>query len=114
MGLAGLANIVSRDKGIPAVRATPVPGHGELTILINAFNEMLEQISQSEKDSENRLMMGWSIVSRNVQQSSREAKEGSGGLFQFAVVRAKEEVERASKFQGSISLHDEPRAANST
>jgi hypothetical protein len=45
--LAQIARIVSRDKNY-SVRATPIHGQGEVTILIDAFNEMLAQIGESE------------------------------------------------------------------
>ncbi len=47
--LAELARKVSHDKNY-SVRATPTPNVGELSILIDAFNEMLTQIDRNEKD----------------------------------------------------------------
>ncbi len=47
--LAQIARAVSHDKNY-SVRAAPIAGQGELTILIDAFNEMLTQIGKSEND----------------------------------------------------------------
>ena len=94
--LVGLAKVVSRDKNY-SVRATPVPGHGELTILINAFNEMLAQIGQSEKD----LRMAHDGLEHRVQERTAELEAAKKEVeaFSDSVLRAKEEVERASKFK---------------
>ncbi len=45
--LAEVARAVSREKNY-SVRASRTHGSGELTILIDAFNEMLAQIQQNE------------------------------------------------------------------
>jgi methyl-accepting chemotaxis protein len=46
--LAEIARIVSRDKNY-SVRATPTGSRDELAILIEAFNEMLAQIQESDR-----------------------------------------------------------------
>src|SRR3981189_656957 len=45
--LSKIAKVVSQDKNY-SVRATPVRSPAELAILIDAFNEMLTQIQESE------------------------------------------------------------------
>ena len=47
VGLSKIAKVVSHDKNY-SVRATPIRSPAELAILIDAFNEMLAQIQQSE------------------------------------------------------------------
>ena len=96
MRLAEVARIVSRDKNY-SVRATPAQGRGELTILIDAFNEMLAQIQQSEQ----ALRTAHDELEERVQERTAELLDAKKEVeaFSLSVVRAKEEVERASKFK---------------
>jgi len=94
--LADLAKIVSRDKNY-SLRATPTRSGGELTILINAFNEMLTQIQQSE----GALRKAHDGLEQRVQERTAELESAKSELevFSHSILRAKEEVERASKFK---------------
>jgi signal transduction histidine kinase/DNA-binding response OmpR family regulator len=94
--LADIAKIVSRDKDY-SVRANPVQSQGELTILIDAFNEMLTQIGKSESD----LRKAHDELELRVQERTAELQAAKEEVeaFSHTVLRAKEEVERASKFK---------------
>ena len=48
--LSETAHMVSRDKNY-AVRATPTAGRDEISVLIDAFNEMLSQIQERDEFS---------------------------------------------------------------
>jgi signal transduction histidine kinase/DNA-binding response OmpR family regulator len=94
--LAEVAKAVSREKNY-AVRAPRTNGSGELTILIDSFNEMLVQIQQNESalreardDLEQRVMERTAELER----AKREVE-----TFSFSILRAKEELERSSKFK---------------
>src|SRR5713101_8044311 len=94
--LAGVAKLVSRDKNY-SVRATPIRGRGELAILIDAFNEMLAQIQRSET----ALRKAHDGLELRVQERTAELEAAKKEVeaFSESVLRAKEEVERASKFK---------------
>ena len=94
--LAEIARIVSRDKNY-SLRATQTRSGGELTILINAFNEMLMQIQQSE----GALRKAHDELEQRVQERTAELESAKSELeaFSQSILRAKEEVERASKFK---------------
>jgi signal transduction histidine kinase/DNA-binding response OmpR family regulator len=94
--LADIAKIISRDKNY-SVRATPTRSTGELTILIDAFNDMLTQIQQSE----GALQIAHDELEQRVQERTAELETAKSELeaFSHSILRAKEEVERASKFK---------------
>jgi signal transduction histidine kinase/DNA-binding response OmpR family regulator len=94
--LAEIAKIVSHDKNY-SVRATPIRRHGEVTILIDAFNEMLAQIDQNERD----LRKAQDGLEQRVQERTAELQAAKDEVEAFSqtVLRAKEELERASKFK---------------
>ena len=94
--LAEVAGIVSHDKDY-SVRATPIPQFGELSILIEAFNEMLAQIDQNEKD----LRKAHDGLEHRVQERTAQLQAAKDEVEAFSqtVLRAKEELERASKFK---------------
>ena len=94
--LAQVAGVISHDKNY-SIRATPVPHQGELSILIDAFNEMLGQIDQNEKD----LRKAQDELEQRVQERTAQLQAAKDEVEAFSqtVVRAKEELERASKFK---------------
>jgi signal transduction histidine kinase/DNA-binding response OmpR family regulator len=94
--LAEVARIVSRDKKY-SVRATPTRSRGELAFLIDAFNEMLTQIERSE----GALRKAHDELEQRVQERTAELETAKSELevFSQSILRAKEEVERASKFK---------------
>ncbi|MGH9731171.1 MAG: response regulator [Candidatus Acidiferrales bacterium] len=96
VGLAELARTVSRDKNY-SIRAMPTPRHGELAILIEAFNEMLKQIQENET----ALRRAHDELEQRVQERTTELETAKKELeaFSASILRAKEELERASRFK---------------
>ncbi len=94
--LAEIARIVSRDKNY-AMRATPTGKRDEPDILIGAFNEMLGQIQERE----GALQQAHDELEQRVEERTAELETAKKEVeeFSYSVVRAKEEVERASKFK---------------
>jgi len=94
--LAQVADVVSRDKDY-SVRATPIPHNGELSTLIDAFNEMLAQIDRNEQD----LRKAHDQLEQRVQERTAQLQAAKDEVEAFSqtILRAKEELERAAKFK---------------
>jgi signal transduction histidine kinase/DNA-binding response OmpR family regulator len=94
--LAEVATIVSRDKRY-SLRVTEVHGQGEVSTLIRAFNEMMAQIEQSEA----ALQQAHDELEKRVEARTAELVTARKELeaYSESILRAKEDVERASKFK---------------
>jgi len=94
--LAGVARAVTREKNY-SVRAARTHDSGELAILIDAFNEMLAQTQQNE----NALREARDDLEQRVKERTAELEKAKSEVeaFSFSILRAKEELERASKFK---------------
>ena len=94
--LAEVAHIVSRDKSY-SLRVPPLHGQGEVSTLINAFNEMMEQIEQSEAS----LKKAQDELEQRVEERTAElvAAQKEVQAYSESVLRAKDDIERASKFK---------------
>jgi len=94
--LSKIAKVVSQDKNY-SVRATPIRSPSELAILIDAFNEMLAQIQQSER----ALRMAHDELEQRVRERTAELEAAKKEVEEFShsILLAKEEVERGSKFK---------------
>jgi signal transduction histidine kinase/DNA-binding response OmpR family regulator len=94
--LAQVADVVSRDKDY-SIRATPIPHHGELSVLIDAFNEMLAQIDRNEQE----LRKAHDQLELRVLERTSELQAAKDVLEAYSenLLHAKEELERAAKFK---------------
>ena len=96
MHLAEVAKTVSHDKNY-SMRVARVNDPSEVTILIDAFNEMMAQIEQSELS----LHKAHDVLEQRVQERTAElvAAQKEVEAYSNDVLRAKEDIERASKFK---------------
>ena len=94
--LAQAAGAVSHDKDY-SIRVASFPGHGELSLLIDAFNEMLAQVGRSEMD----LRKAHDQLELRVLERTAELQAAKDVLEAYSqnLLRAKEELERAAKFK---------------
>jgi signal transduction histidine kinase/DNA-binding response OmpR family regulator len=94
--LAEVAHIVSRDKSY-SLRVPPLHGQGEVSTLINAFNEMMAQIEESEAG----LKKAHDELEHRVEERTAELVRARKEVeaYSESILRAKEDIERASKFK---------------
>ena len=94
--LSEVARAVSRDKNY-SVRAASSGSGGELTVLVDAFNEMLVQIQ--ERDG--ALQKGRDELEQRVQERTAELEAAKKEVEKFydSIFQAKEELERAGKLK---------------
>lgn len=94
--LAEVAKVVSREKQY-SLRVSMAPGQGEVSTLIDAFNEMMGQIEQKEAG----LKRAHDELEQRVQERTAElvAAQKEVEAYSQSILRAKEEIERASKFK---------------
>src|SRR5882724_11037939 len=77
--LSKIAKVVSQDKNY-SVRATPVRSPAELAILIDAFNEMLAQIQESE----GALRMARDELEQRVRERTAELEAAKREVEEFS------------------------------
>jgi signal transduction histidine kinase/CheY-like chemotaxis protein len=96
VALAETARIVSQDRNF-SVRVKPIAGQGELTIMVNAFNEMLTQIG--ERDSQ--LQKAREGLEQRVRERTAELEQAKREVeaFSQSILKANAELERSSKFK---------------
>jgi signal transduction histidine kinase len=94
--LVKIAKIVSRNKNY-SLRVTEVLRQGDVTILIDAFNEMMEQIEKSEAN----LQKAHDELEQRVEERTAELLEAQKKVkaYSDSILRAKEDIERASQFK---------------
>jgi signal transduction histidine kinase/DNA-binding response OmpR family regulator len=94
--LAEVAKIVSRDK-LFSMRVDQIHGQGEVSTLIDAFNEMMGQIEENKR----ALQMAHNQLEQRVEERTAELVTARKELeaYSESVLRAKEDIERASKFK---------------
>jgi signal transduction histidine kinase/DNA-binding response OmpR family regulator len=94
--LVKIAKVVSRDKNY-SLRVAQVRGQGDVTILIDAFDEMMEQIEESEAN----LQKAHDSLEQRVEERTAELLEAQKKVraYSESILRAKEDIERASHFK---------------
>jgi len=94
--LAETAKVVSRDR-IYSLRVPRAQGQGEVSTLIDAFNEMMAQIEEGEA----ALKKAHDGLEQRVEERTAElvAARKEVEAYSESILRAKEDIERASKFK---------------
>jgi signal transduction histidine kinase/DNA-binding response OmpR family regulator len=96
VGLAETAKEVSLNKTY-SLRVPQVHGHGEVSVLIASFNDMMEQIERGEE----RLQKAHDELELRVIDRTAELVAAKQELESYSesVLRAKEDIERTSRFK---------------
>jgi signal transduction histidine kinase/DNA-binding response OmpR family regulator len=94
--LAEVARNVSQNRAY-SLRAERVEGHGEVSVLIDSFNQMMAQIEKGEVS----LQKAHNELELRVEERTAElvAAQKKVEAFSESVLRAKEDIERASRFK---------------
>lgn len=94
--LAAVAREVSLNRTY-SLRVPRAHGHGEVSVLIDSFNQMLRQIEKGKASLE----QAHDELEHRVQERTAElvAAQKEVEAYSQSVLRAKEEVERASRFK---------------
>ena len=94
--LAEAAREISLSKTY-SLRVVPFYGHGEVSILIDSFNQMMDQIQKSEE----KLQRAHDELEQRVtdRTAALVAAQEEVEAYSQSVLRAKEDVERASRFK---------------
>lgn len=94
--LAAIAREVSDGRSY-SLRVQQVHGQGEVSVLINSFNQMMAQI---EKGKEN-LQQANDELEQRVEERTAElvASQKEVEAYSESILRAKEDIERASRFK---------------
>jgi signal transduction histidine kinase/DNA-binding response OmpR family regulator len=94
--LAAVAREVSLNRSY-SLRVPRAQGHGEVTVLIDSFNQMLRQIEKGKAS----LQQAHDQLEQRVQERTAElvAAQKEVEAYSQSILRAKEEVERASHFK---------------
>lgn len=94
--LAGVAREVSRNSSY-SLRVPSVQGHGEISILIDSFNQMMAQIENGKAS----LQKAHDELELRVEERTAElvAAQKKVEDYSESILRAKDDIERASRFK---------------
>jgi signal transduction histidine kinase/DNA-binding response OmpR family regulator len=94
--LAGVAREVSRNNSY-SLRVPIMQGHGEISILIDSFNQMMTQIENGKAS----LQKAHDELELRVEERTAElvAAQKKVEDYSESILRAKEDIERASRFK---------------
>jgi signal transduction histidine kinase/DNA-binding response OmpR family regulator len=94
--LAEVARQVSAHRSY-SLRVARVHGHGEVSILIDSFNQMMEQIEKGKAS----LQKAHDELELRVEERTAElvAAQREVEAYSESILRAKEDIERASRFK---------------
>lgn len=94
--LTEIARSVSLNKAY-SLRVPAMQGHGEVSVLIDSFNQMLAQIEKGKAS----LMKAHDELELRVEERTAElvAAQKEVEAYSASILRAKEDIERASRFK---------------